>query len=178
MFSGETGEFSASHPVGTVEKTRVCQVTSQCPGIHVGPRFPCVCGAVGSLSPETTPSNTRARFMERNVPWKVFGRWATTRWGGGLKTGMIMLETGKESPAAEVRCIRVTMILQELLKKKGIPWTNPANSLDCGNDNFFSFFGILGMSLQHAGRSPTGFPCPEDGRDVSGLPPWVHHCTI
>lgn len=43
------------------------------------------------------------------------------RWGGGLKTGLITLETGKESPAAEVGCVQVTMILQELKKR------NPVN---------------------------------------------------
>lgn len=35
----------------------------------------------------------------------------------------------------------------------------------------FSLFGTLGMSLQCAGRSPTSFACPKDGRDVSGLSP-------
>lgn len=39
------------------------------------------------------------------------------RWGGGLETGMIILETGN----AEVGYIQVTMILQELKKKKSNP---------------------------------------------------------
>lgn len=58
--------------MGTVENTSMCQVTSQCPGIHVGPRFPCVSGALGSLRGEKTHGNTGARFVETIVPRKVF----------------------------------------------------------------------------------------------------------
>lgn len=69
------------------------------------------------------------------MPWKVF-------FGG---TGMIILETGKESPAAEVSCIQVTMILQELRKKNNPMNKSSSNShnyvvVDCSN-NFFHFLG-------------------------------------
>lgn len=82
VFSSGSGEFWASHALGTVENTSVCQVTSQCPGIHVGPRFPRVSGALGSLRGEKTPSNTGATFVERSVPWKVFfGRMSNNKVG-------------------------------------------------------------------------------------------------
>lgn len=72
VFLDESGEFWASHPLGTVENINVYQVTSQCPGIHEGPRFPRVSGALGSLKGEKSHSNTGARFVGRDVPWKVF----------------------------------------------------------------------------------------------------------
>lgn len=144
VFSSGSGEFWASHALGTVD-TSVCQVTSQCPGIHVGPRFPCVSGALGSLRGEKTPSNTGATFVERSVPWKVFfGRMSNNEVGRRSENRSDYFGNREGVSCCRGWVYSVTMILQELNRR--IPWTNPANShnyvaVDRGNNNFFHFLG-------------------------------------